>query len=57
MAVCQLPLRCLSQQKNGVEEEGSTIVRVAYLSLIESFYFILGFLSDSWKDNLVILVI
>ena len=55
--MCRPPLRCLSQQKNGEEEEGSTIVRVAYLSLVGSFCFILGFLLDSWKDNLVILAI
>ena len=33
------------------------IVRIAYISLIESFCFILEFLLDSWKDNLVILAI
>ena len=32
-------------------------VRVAYLSLVGSFCFILRFLLDSWKDNLVILAI
>ena len=32
-------------------------IRVAYLSLMGSLCFILGFLFDSWKDNLVILAI
>ena len=32
-------------------------VRIAYFSLVGSFCFILGFLLDSWKDNLVILAI
>ena len=32
-------------------------VGIAYLSLMGSFCFILEFLLDSWKDNLVILVI
>ena len=31
MEVCRLPLQCLSQQKDGEEEKGRTIVRVAYL--------------------------
>ena len=30
---------------------------IAYLSLVGSFCFILEFLFDSWKDNLVILAI
>ena len=29
-------------------------VRIMYISLVGSFYFILEFLLDSWKDNLVI---
>ena len=45
--MCRPPLRCLSQPKNGEEEEGSTTVRVTYLSLGGSFYFILEFLLDS----------
>ena len=32
-------------------------VRIAYLSLVGNLCFILGFLFDSWEDNLVILVI
>ena len=55
--MCRPPLQYLSQQTNGEEEEGSTIVRVAYLSLMGSFCFILGFLIHCWKDNLVILAI
>ena len=47
----------LKSAKDGEEEEGSSIVRVAYLSLVGSLCFIFGFLFDSWKDNLVILVI
>ena len=38
-AVCRRPLQCLSQQKDGEEEKGSTTVRVAYLSLVEEFLF------------------
>ena len=57
MVVFRLPLGCLSQQNDEEEEKGSTTVRVAYLSLVGSFCFILGFLLDSWKDNLVILAI
>ena len=46
--VCRSPLRCLSQPKNGEEEkEESMTVRLAYLSLRGSFYFILEFLLDS----------
>ena len=57
-AVCRPPLRCLSQQNDGEEkEEGSTTGRVAYLALVESLPFILEFLLDYRKDNLVILVI
>ena len=33
------------------------VVRIAYLSLMGSLCFILEFLLDSWKDNLVILAI
>ena len=33
------------------------MVRVAYFFLVGSFRFILEFLLDSWKDNLVILVV
>ena len=55
--MCQSPLRCLSQQNDGEEGKESTTVRVAYLSLVGSLCFILEFLHDSWKDNLVILAI
>ena len=41
----------------GVEEERSSTVRIAYLSLVGSLCFIFGFLLDSWIDNLVILAI
>ena len=57
MAVCRLSLRCLSQQKDGEEEEGSSTYRVAYLSHVGSLPFILEFLLDYRKDNLVILMI
>ena len=33
------------------------VVRIAYLPLVGNFCFILGFLLDSWKDNLLIFVI
>ena len=56
--MCRPPLRCLSQQKDGeVEEEGSSTIRVAYLSYVGSLPFILEFLLDYRKDNLVIFVI
>ena len=32
-------------------------IKIAYLSLVGSFCFILEFLPNSWKDNLVILAI
>ena len=38
-------------------EKKVCVVRIAYLALVESFCFILGFILDSWKGNLVILVI
>ena len=55
--MCQLPLQCLSQQKNGEEKKGSTRVRIAYLSLVGSLWFIFEFILDFWKGNLVILEI
>ena len=57
MVVCRPPLRCLSQQKDGEEKEGYSTVRVAYLSHVGNLPFILEFLLDYRKDNLVILVI
>ena len=38
-AVCRSPLQCLSQQNDGEEEEGSSTVRIAYLSLEGEFLF------------------
>ena len=38
-------------------EKKVCVVRIAHLSLVGSFCFILGFLLNSWKDNLVILAI
>ena len=54
--MCLPPLRCLSQQKDGEEEEGSLTVRIAYISLVGSLSFILKFSFDLRKDNLVILM-
>ena len=53
----QPPLLCLSQQKDGGEEEGSSLVRIAYPSLVGSQSCILDFLLDFWKDILMILII
>ena len=55
--VCRPLLQCLSQQNDGGEEEGSSSVMIAYLFLVGSLCFILEFLLDFWKDNLIILVI
>ena len=55
--VCRPSLRCLSQQKDGEEEKGNMTVRVAYLSLVGSLWFIFEFILDFWKDNLVMLAI
>ena len=37
--VCWPPLRYLSQEKDGEEKEGSSIVRITYLSLGGEFLF------------------
>ena len=56
--VCRPPLRCLSQQNDGEEEEGSSTVKITYLSLGgDFFFFILEFVLDFRNDNLMILVI
>ena len=47
----------LKSAKGWKNKEGSTIIRVAYISLVGSIYFILRFLIDSCKDNLMILAI
>ena len=56
-AVCRPPLRCLSQQNDEEEGEGSFTIRVAYLAFMGSLPVILEFLLDYKKDNLVILVV
>ena len=57
MAMYRPPLRWLSQQNDGEEEEeeGSFTVRIVYLSLVGSSCFILEFVFDFKKDNLMIL--
>ena len=55
--MCQPPLRCFNQQNDEEKQKESTTIRVAYLSLVGNICFILGFLFDSWKYNLMILEI
>ena len=54
---CRMPLRCLSRQK-GIEKKGKEVPQLALRTfpLLGSSCFILEFVFDFRKDNLVILV-